>query len=68
MKFIKACFLLFFAMFLVVSVDAYPFKSGNIDYLEALRRMRQIPQWHCMRYRRFQLHSPCNRWRMARKI
>ncbi|OWR48196.1 hypothetical protein KGM_203431 [Danaus plexippus plexippus] len=51
----------------IVILEAYPMINGNIDYLEALRRMRQVPQWHCMRYRRFQLHSPCSRWWMMRR-
>ncbi|KAJ0176657.1 hypothetical protein K1T71_007836 [Dendrolimus kikuchii] len=52
---------LFFTVILsvVILCDAYPFRTGNIDYMEALRRMQQIPQWHCKRYRKFHLHSHC---------
>nr|XP_037868464.1 uncharacterized protein LOC101744868 isoform X2 [Bombyx mori] len=47
--------------------DAFPFRTGNIDYMEALRRMQQIPQWHCMRYRRFHPHGHCSRWHLMRR-
>ncbi|CAG4982981.1 unnamed protein product [Parnassius apollo] len=62
------CFLFLVILCLITLSEAYPLKSENIDYLEALRRMKQIPQWHCMRYRRFQLHSPCSRWWLMRRL
>ncbi|CAD0201364.1 unnamed protein product [Chrysodeixis includens] len=42
-------------------------KKQVIHKMEAIRRMQQIPQWHCMRYRKFQLHGHCNRWLMMRR-
>ncbi|CAH0715593.1 unnamed protein product, partial [Brenthis ino] len=65
---IFTCFVIALVLCFIVTVESQPFKSGNIDYLEALRRMKQIPQWHCMRYRRFQLHSPCSRWWTMRRM
>ncbi|XP_023707602.1 uncharacterized protein LOC111864527 [Cryptotermes secundus] len=31
----------------------------------ALRNMQQIPQWHCLRYRRFDLVKRCRNYRVA---
>ncbi|KAJ9575441.1 hypothetical protein L9F63_007692, partial [Diploptera punctata] len=30
-----------------------------------LENMRQIPQWHCLRYRRFDLVKRCRNYRVA---
>ncbi|CAH1638184.1 unnamed protein product [Spodoptera littoralis] len=38
-----------------------------LQKMEALRRMQQIPQWHCMRYRKLQLHGHCSRWLLMRR-
>ncbi|KAL0883200.1 hypothetical protein ABMA27_016637 [Loxostege sticticalis] len=67
MKIQSACLLFAILLCFVVICEAYPFRAGNIDYLEALRRMQQIPQWHCMRYRRLQLHGHCSRWLLLRR-
>ncbi|KAI8436771.1 hypothetical protein MSG28_010238 [Choristoneura fumiferana] len=70
MKFQYLCLLLAVLVSQLWVAEAYPFRRfrpGNIDYMEALRRMQQIPQWHCMRYRRFQPHGPCSRWWLMRR-
>ncbi|KAG6443732.1 hypothetical protein O3G_MSEX003003 [Manduca sexta] len=61
------CLLLGMILCSLMVCDAFPFRGGNIDYMEALRRMQQIPQWHCMRYRKFQLHGHCSRWLLMRR-
>ncbi|CAG4956015.1 unnamed protein product [Colias eurytheme] len=63
----QTVFLLFFVLSIVICVSGLALRRGNIDYLEALRRMQQIPQWHCMRYRRFHPHGHCSRWWLTRR-
>ncbi|KAK4872708.1 hypothetical protein RN001_014737 [Aquatica leii] len=48
-----------FALFVVVFVLAQVFGRplGNTD--TALEAMAQVPQWHCMRYRKFELIRRC---------
>ncbi|VVC89332.1 unnamed protein product [Leptidea sinapis] len=58
---------LFTILCLLACSEAVPVKSRNLDYLEAIRRMQQIPQWHCMRYRRFHPHGHCSRWWLTRR-
>ncbi|CAK1551061.1 unnamed protein product [Leptosia nina] len=58
--------LLLLTVSLVMSAGL-PRHGNNIDYLEALRRMQQVPQWHCMRYRRFHPHGHCSRWWLTRR-
>ncbi|KAG7308682.1 hypothetical protein JYU34_005904 [Plutella xylostella] len=67
MKVACLCCLLVLVLVCLVAVDAHPLRARNMDYLEALRRMQQIPQWHCMRYRRVQPHGPCSRWWLMRR-
>ncbi|XP_012275078.1 uncharacterized protein LOC105696865 [Orussus abietinus] len=33
----------------------------------AIESMRQIPQWHCLRYRKFDLVRRCRNYRIGRK-
>ncbi|XP_063972627.1 uncharacterized protein LOC135160228 isoform X2 [Diachasmimorpha longicaudata] len=33
----------------------------------AMENMRQIPQWHCLRYRKFDLVRRCRNYRLSRK-
>ncbi|XP_048508368.1 uncharacterized protein LOC125500253 [Athalia rosae] len=44
-------------------VDALPI--GNPE--AAIENMRQIPQWHCLRYRKFDLVRRCRHYRIGRK-
>ncbi|KAI5644288.1 hypothetical protein NE865_03657 [Phthorimaea operculella] len=67
MRFSSVCLLFAVIICVVVISEAYPFRPRNMDYLEALRQMQKIPQWHCMRYRRFHVHGPCSRWWMMRR-
>ncbi|KPI94433.1 hypothetical protein RR46_04501 [Papilio xuthus] len=67
MKFNNLCILFIVIVCLVSFNYSHPAPSESIDYLEALRRMKQVPQWHCLRYRRFELHSPCSRWWIMRR-
>jgi hypothetical protein len=34
---------------------------------QVLRNMQQIPQWHCLRYRRFDLVKRCRNYRVGHK-
>ncbi|KOX68689.1 hypothetical protein WN51_04175 [Melipona quadrifasciata] len=48
--------------FLAVATSAYP--ASNPVTIE---NMRQIPQWHCLRYRKFDLVRRCRNYRFGRK-
>ncbi|PNF33619.1 hypothetical protein B7P43_G13024, partial [Cryptotermes secundus] len=39
--------------------------SPDLTPCDALRNMQQIPQWHCLRYRRFDLVKRCRNYRVA---
>ncbi|CAB3221907.1 unnamed protein product [Arctia plantaginis] len=67
MKWKYACLLIGVILTAVITCEAFPFPAGHIDYMEALRRMQQVPQWHCMRYRKFHLHGHCSRWLLMRR-
>ncbi|OXU31124.1 hypothetical protein TSAR_005034 [Trichomalopsis sarcophagae] len=43
--------------------SAYP--AGDPE--AAIENMRQIPQWHCLRYRKFDLVRRCRNYRIGRK-
>ncbi|XP_052127500.1 uncharacterized protein LOC127750299 [Frankliniella occidentalis] len=50
------------------AVDAKPMAMASPD--QVLEHMRQIPQWHCLRYRKFDMvaqHKRCRHFRMDRK-
>ncbi|XP_017756062.1 PREDICTED: uncharacterized protein LOC108547868 [Eufriesea mexicana] len=49
--------------FLAVATSAYPASNPEI----AIENMRQIPQWHCLRYRKFDLVRRCRNYRLGRK-
>ncbi|XP_012349021.1 uncharacterized protein LOC100870722 isoform X2 [Apis florea] len=49
--------------FLAVTISAYPASNPEI----AIENMRQIPQWHCLRYRKFDLVRRCRNYRLGRK-
>ncbi|XP_016766964.1 uncharacterized protein LOC100578666 isoform X1 [Apis mellifera] len=54
--------------FLAVTTSAYPASNPEIMYnLQAIENMRQIPQWHCLRYRKFDLVRRCRNYRLGRK-
>ncbi|KAK5639973.1 hypothetical protein RI129_010784 [Pyrocoelia pectoralis] len=44
-------------LFLFVFVEIFAHPVGNTD--TALEAMAQVPQWHCMRYRKFELIRRC---------
>ncbi|XP_076381134.1 uncharacterized protein LOC143260192 isoform X2 [Megalopta genalis] len=50
-------------LFLAVTTSGYPASNPEI----AIESMRQIPQWHCLRYRKFDLVRRCRNYRLGRK-
>ncbi|XP_076286271.1 uncharacterized protein LOC143211954 isoform X2 [Lasioglossum baleicum] len=50
-------------LFLAVITSGYPASNPEI----AIESMRQIPQWHCLRYRKFDLVRRCRNYRLGRK-
>ncbi|XP_076232805.1 uncharacterized protein LOC143178172 isoform X2 [Calliopsis andreniformis] len=50
-------------LFLATTASAYPASNPEI----AIENMRQIPQWHCLRYRKFDLVRRCRNYRLGRK-
>ncbi|XP_051158150.1 uncharacterized protein LOC127279679 [Leptopilina boulardi] len=75
---VAVCFIIL--SFLAYATEGFP--SGDSDavdinqekrlwttqkLIEALENMRQIPQWHCLRYRKFDLVRRCRNYRLARK-
>lgn len=58
------CFIVHMVLWVLLNVTNYFFKTYN---LQAIENMRQIPQWHCLRYRKFDLVRRCRNYRLGRK-
>ncbi|KDR15498.1 hypothetical protein L798_10476 [Zootermopsis nevadensis] len=53
-----SCYLL---VLMTRDIEGYPIQNPE----HTLRNMQKIPQWHCLRYRRFDLVKRCRNYRMA---
>ncbi|XP_014232884.1 uncharacterized protein LOC106656435 [Trichogramma pretiosum] len=51
----------------LISVAALATAHPAGDPEAAIENMRQIPQWHCKRYRKFDLVRRCRNYRNGRK-
>ncbi|XP_015598285.1 uncharacterized protein LOC107269204 [Cephus cinctus] len=56
---------LYLILSLTVGALAKAIPVGNPE--AAIESMRQIPQWHCLRYRKFDLVRRCRNYRIGRK-
>ncbi|XP_014479907.1 PREDICTED: uncharacterized protein LOC106747120 [Dinoponera quadriceps] len=60
---LKSLMCLLTMLLLIVTASGYP--AGNSD--AAIENMRQIPQWHCLRYRKFHYVRRCRHYRLGRR-
>ncbi|XP_018393197.1 PREDICTED: uncharacterized protein LOC108772206 [Cyphomyrmex costatus] len=59
---------LFITLLLAVIAFGYPASNSEVLYnLQAIENMRQIPQWHCLRYRKFDFVRRCRNYRSGRR-
>ncbi|XP_011056911.1 PREDICTED: uncharacterized protein LOC105147528 [Acromyrmex echinatior] len=50
---------------LLLAVIAFGYPASNSE--AAIENMRQIPQWHCLRYRKFDFVRRCRNYRSGRR-
>ncbi|XP_011502836.1 PREDICTED: uncharacterized protein LOC105366190 [Ceratosolen solmsi marchali] len=55
--------IIFYLILFITASAARP--AGDSE--TAIENMRQIPQWHCLRYRKFDLVRRCRNYRIGRK-
>ncbi|KAL6434768.1 hypothetical protein ACFW04_005164 [Cataglyphis niger] len=59
---------LFITILFVAIIFGYPASNSEALYnLQAIENMRQIPQWHCLRYRKFDFVRRCRNYRLGRR-
>ncbi|GAB1863183.1 hypothetical protein CAJAP_04262 [Camponotus japonicus] len=60
---LKLVLCLLTTILLVAAVFGYPASNSEA----AIENMRQIPQWHCLRYRKFDFVRRCRNYRLGRR-